>query len=308
MDQAAIVRIPTRDAWALDWQSFMLDLQMRRKSPHTVISYQSAGKLFHAWLLDNGRATDPRQITRADVSEWVISMQDKVSSTTVFDRFVVIRVFFNFLVREGDLKTAPTDRMRPPRPREVVTSVLTQEEVQRLLSACEGSSLEQLRDRAIVRCLVDTGLRKSELAGLMLEDVDLFAQTLFIRQRKGGRSAYVPIGVKAARELDKYIKARARHRHGGLPDLWICRRGKFGSESIYPMIVALGKKVGIKGLHPHSFRHTFAASWLASGGQEGDLMKIAGWSSAAMLQRYGAHTANQRAMDAHKKFSPGDRV
>jgi site-specific recombinase XerD len=307
VNQAAIVHIPTQDRWALDWQSFMLDAQYRKLSPHTVLSYQAAGKLFHSWLLDNHRSTDPGKITRQEIQEWVISM-DTVSSTTVLDRFIVIRVFFNFLVRDGSLKVAPTDRMRPPKAREVLTAVLTLEEQQRLLSACQGSSLEKLRDTAIIRTLLDTGLRKSELANIMVEDVNLSEQTLFIRQRKGGRSAYVPIGVKAARELDKYIRTRARHRHGGLPDLWICRRGKFGSESIYPMIVALGKKVGIEGLHPHSFRHTFASSWLEGGGQERDLMKIAGWKSASMLQRYGAASANQRAMDAHKKFSPGDRL
>jgi integrase/recombinase XerC len=94
----------------------MLDLQVRRKSRHTVISYESAGKLFRDWLLDNSRSTDPDKITRADVQEWVISMQAQVSSTTVYDRFVVVRVFFNFLVKEGDLQVAPTDRIRPPRP------------------------------------------------------------------------------------------------------------------------------------------------------------------------------------------------
>ena len=90
--------------------------------------------------------------------------------------------------------------------------------------------------------------------------------------------------------------------------MWICRRGTFGSESIYAAVVQRGKQAGITGLHPHTFRHTFASSWLAAGGQEGDLMKIAGWRSAAMLQRYGAASADKRAMDAHKKFSPGDRI
>src|ERR1700674_5241976 len=98
-----VLRLPTRDPWALHWQSFMLDLQYRKLSPHTVLSYQSAGRLFHAWLLDNQRSTDPGKVTREDIKEWSNSM-DTVSTTTVLDRFIVIRVFFNFLVREGELK------------------------------------------------------------------------------------------------------------------------------------------------------------------------------------------------------------
>lgn len=166
---------------------------------------------------------------------------------------------------EGDLQVAPTDRMRPPKPRQVLVPVLSTDEIGRLLTVCSGSAFEDLRDRAILRVFLDTGLRKSEVAGLKAADVNLLEQTLFIRQRKGGRSAYVPIGVRTAKELDRYLKARSRHRYGSLEDLRICVRGGFGSESIYAMVVDRGKRAGIFGLHPHSFRHTFADAWLKAG-------------------------------------------
>jgi site-specific recombinase XerD len=288
--------------------SWQRSLRARNLAPKTIKTYlEAAGQ-----LVDHVTAVGVQhvaEIERHHIEEFIAEQVETRSAATASVRFRALQQFFAWCGDEEELDVNPMAKMRPPVVPERPVPVLAEDKARALLKACAGSGFVPRRDTAIVRLFLDTGMRLSELAKLRLDEVDLDDDVAIVTG-KGRRPRTCPFGSRTAQALDRYLRARSRHPHAQLPALWLGANGRAAmtDNGIAQMIRKRGRDAGIEGLHPHMLRHTFAHAWLAEGGNEGDLMRLAGWKSRQMLSRYGASAADQRAREAHRHHGLGDRL
>lgn len=249
----------------------------------------------------------------------------KLSPKTLRNHWVTFKAFFGWAVSEFKIANPMAD-IPGPKYKEAPVTAFTQEEIAALIKSCAYSRESNpgnrhsfvtrrptaKRDEAIILFLLDTGLRASEMCHLKIGEVDTKTGKVTIKHgddggAKGGKGRTVFIGKSTRRVIWRYLADREDRDD---PEAYIfVNRGShpFNPNSLRHLIVRLAEKAEVKNAHPHKFRHTFAITYLRSGGDVFTLQALLGHSSLDMVRHY-AQIAEMDIERVHRKASPVDNM
>jgi site-specific recombinase XerD len=315
-------------------QGYLLFKRGARLSKHTISDYTNSFRRFQEFLVE-----DPplEEIRPAQVSEFLAHLgttpqvndagfapkpAKPLSKKTLLNIHTALSSLWTWAMGEDLVTTHILHQVPRPKPEKRVIVPFTKEEVDRMLDACQYSAPYQHhranaeqrsrnarptgdRDEAIVRLLVDTGIRASELCHATVRDLDMQNRRLKV-YGKGAKERILPMGDTTVKTVWHYLanRADASPAHP-LFALSTSERKPLGRRLLYQTIKRIGDRAQVPDAKPHRFRHTFAIEYLRNEGDIYTLQRLLGHSTLDMVREYLA-IAQADVERAYRKASPLD--
>jgi site-specific recombinase XerD len=310
------IALSDRQATLAEFEDYLRTVNNRDGRPYeekTINAYVAPGRHLDKWLTANGINGDFTVADTALLNKYFREyyLERGQGGTHTQQRNLI--QLFNYLQREQGHPSPYCNALNRYAEVKGRPKTLGADFVDDLLEVTGGGrarDFETARDHAIIRILRSEGIRRAELLGMVMHTLpaDVIKNPLIrLIPLKGARTAgegrLISLAPASARALAVYLRARRHHKLADSEWLWLGtrNRGRLQVTGLRLMLMRRADQAGYTGVTPHQFRHTFSDDWLKSGGSEGDLMRLNGWKSRAMVDRYADDVANQRALEAKRR-------
>ncbi len=282
----------------------------RGQSPHTLQGARNVLLKFASWLWEsqNKRLLEAGE---ADLETYILSLKDR----SLLPRTIAVMTYriaglYQFLVKEKTLLIDPTKNFFPLKEEYILKNVPSPKAVEILLNSPDEYTHLGIRDKAILELLYSSGLRKKELQGIRLKDIDLKEGTVKLKECKGGRERMVPIGEKASRLIQKYLETTRRVylKNQEEAHLFLSITGSaINDHTIHYVLLRYRKRSPITTkITAHSLRHACALHMLQGGAPIHAVQELLGHKKIETTQVYTKLCVND-LKEVLRKFHPRER-
>jgi len=278
---------------------FLDSLRLQRYSPATLSWYERILFPFGRYLREEAGTDDPAAVSEGRVRAFLLKAGEQgldgrrpVGARRLNHYRQGLSLFYRWMQAEGYVSHNPAERIRKAREPKPLIPALSEAQVRALVEAPDRSRFVGLRDRCFLLLLLDTGVRLSEALGLRVRDLDLEQRSVTV-MCKGNKERRLALSPYLLSELTPYLRKReAAMMALGLPEApWLFPNdigGRLGAKTIQQHLRRYGEQAGIRGVRvsPHTLRHTYALSFVRSGGDPFTLQKVLGHNSLETSRRY----------------------
>ncbi len=286
---------------------FLNTLRVERGVSDNTLSAYARDLQKYLAFLEEQKIPAPEKVGLPDVQAFLAGLRDSGLSPRSAARTIsTLRTFHRFLAGQGYVQSDPTALLRTPRVPRSLPSVLSGDDVERLLEAPDVSKPRGLRDKAMLELLYATGLRVSELIFLPLTALD--STVGFVRcMGKGAKERVVPVGSSALTWLKEYLERGRPSLVGGRDTgfLFLGRGGRrLTRQAFWKSVRSYAGRAGItKRITPHTLRHSFATHLLEHGADLRSVQLMLGHADISTTQIY-THVGRARLREIHERFHP----
>ncbi len=296
--------------WELYIKGFKSYLQLEKSlSDNTVQAYLRDIRALKDYLEDSGQSNiSPEKTESRHLEQFIQNLAAMGLGASTQSRIISgVRSFFKYLLTEDIINSNPTELLETPRRERKLPDTLSQEEIERMISAIDLSKPEGVRNRAIVETLYGCGLRVSELTAMLISGLH-FDMGFVNITGKGNKQRWVPIGNQAIKHINIYLQNIRPHlniKRGNEDFIFLNKRGaRLSRVMVFYIIKTLAEKAGIqKVISPHSLRHSFATHLVENGANLRAVQEMLGHVSITTTEIY-THLNTRMLRDTIEKYHP----
>ncbi len=288
-------------------ETFITYLRVERgSSPHTLKAYETDLRDYAEYLKSVDETLEPADSDRDLVRGWMAKMMDKgCAINSVCRKLSSLRAFFLYIKGKGIIAEDPTEGLRGPKKRKQLPVFIKEEEMEELFdNQFSEDGFLDTRNRTIISCFYEMGIRLSELCGLNVADVDFSEKQVKVLGKRS-KERIVPFGSSLREQIAEYIELRNEIAPNSENALFISERGgRISHSQVYRMVRSnLARVSTVKRRGPHTLRHTFATTMLNNNAELGAVKELLGHEQLATTEVY-THVTFEELKKVYKMAHP----